>query len=443
MGATTRPRRLATVLVIDDDRVARQLVRTGLELEGVTVLEAVSMADALDRLSPDLDGIVLDRRLPDGDGLALLPTLTARVPDVRVVVHSYLDDGLEPGSVGRVVKGNIVGLIEALANSTPPLGTALSVTDLVRSHGRSLIAAWRTMCRSDVLLTPPSDLPMATAVIAALTQALAHPQSLASPPDSLLEEIVGEFARNVGSLEAVIEDLTCLRQAFQQVVLCHVPAHELAETQTRLHIAVDRAIAVAAHWSVAELRHEATVDLLTGLGNRRAFRVDMARELNWASRHGRLITLVMIDADGLKDVNDREGHAAGDELLKGLATSLTAALRTEDSAYRLGGDEFILSLPETDAAQAPSLVRRIESNGAPPFSWGLSTFPIDAPDTDGLTAAADRRLLEWRRRHRAAEPRVRHPDGGGQARPPGEPTLRLVDDDAASTRRSSRAASGG
>src|SRR5688572_9409835 len=90
------------VLVVDDDPGARRLVRLGLELEGATVVEAGSVAQVRGALSPDVSGIVLDRELPDGDGLELVPDAGSVCPSARIVVNSTLVDGREPADVVRV-----------------------------------------------------------------------------------------------------------------------------------------------------------------------------------------------------------------------------------------------------------------------------------------------------------------------------------------------------
>lgn len=102
------------VLVVDDDPSVGRMVRLSLEIDGAEVLSAESLAEGRDMLRPGLSGIVLDRRLPDGDGLELLPDVDRVCPDVQVVVYSGLDDGREPPTVKRVNKTDIAGVFEAL-----------------------------------------------------------------------------------------------------------------------------------------------------------------------------------------------------------------------------------------------------------------------------------------------------------------------------------------
>lgn len=112
--APTRP----VVLVVDDDPSVGRMVRLSLEIDGAEVLAAETLADARELLRPGLYGIVLDRRLPDGDGLELLGPIGAVCPDVPVVVYSGVDDGKEPPGLKRVQKTDIASLFEALGLSS-------------------------------------------------------------------------------------------------------------------------------------------------------------------------------------------------------------------------------------------------------------------------------------------------------------------------------------
>src|SRR5208282_3259761 len=108
-----------------------------------------------------------------------------------------------------------------------------------------------------------------------------------------------------------------------------------------------------------KLQLNAVTDPLTGLYNRRLFSEAFEKELNRARRYGSPLGLVTLDLHRFKEVNDKYGHPRGDEVLRAAAATLKKALRTSDSAFRIGGDEFALLLPQTDAAQALALSRRI------------------------------------------------------------------------------------
>ena len=104
---------------------------------------------------------------------------------------------------------------------------------------------------------------------------------------------------------------------------------------------------------LARLEQAALTDSLTGLGNHRAFHEDLERELARRDRIGSRFSVVMLDLDGLKEINDTLGHGAGDDRLRAVAECLTATLRN-GGAYRTGGDEFLVLLPDEPAWGAMS-----------------------------------------------------------------------------------------
>jgi len=109
----------------------------------------------------------------------------------------------------------------------------------------------------------------------------------------------------------------------------------------------------------SELRRLAVTDHLTGLLNRRDVERRLALELKRATRYARPVSLLMIDVDDLKEVNDEFGHAAGDGVLCALALMMKESIRSSEIAGRLGGDEFAIVLPETDARQGAALADRL------------------------------------------------------------------------------------
>jgi len=109
----------------------------------------------------------------------------------------------------------------------------------------------------------------------------------------------------------------------------------------------------------SELRRLAVTDPLTGLPNRREIERLLAVEVERAARHNRPLSLMMVDLDDLKQVNDEHGHAAGDEVLVALARMIQQGLRSSEIAGRVGGDEFTVLLPETEPRQAAALAERL------------------------------------------------------------------------------------
>lgn len=153
-----------------------------------------------------------------------------------------------------------------------------------------------------------------------------------------------------------------------------------------------------------DLRRAAVTDHLTGIANRRAFFDVAARELERWRRAPRPLSLLLIDADHFKNVNDQHGHATGDAVLLALATTLSGCAREIDVVARLGGEEFVVLLPSTDAAGATTLAERIraavaatavEVNGTLvrcTVSIGVSTMGRDVTGLDALIERADEAL---------------------------------------------------
>jgi len=149
---------------------------------------------------------------------------------------------------------------------------------------------------------------------------------------------------------------------------------------------------------IERLAATARTDPLTGLKNRRAF--EQALQQRLAAESPDPFSVIMLDVDGLKQVNDARGHAAGDAVLRRVAAVLTAHLREADVVTRWGGDEFVLLMPGMDKVGAVSLARRLSATlkdpddpaGAISVSIGTASFPADGGTADSLLASADRSM---------------------------------------------------
>lgn len=154
------------------------------------------------------------------------------------------------------------------------------------------------------------------------------------------------------------------------------------------------------------LEHMAFHDVLTGLPNRAALFAALDRLQNERRADGSPFSVLFLDVDHFKLVNDRHGHAAGDELLRAIATSVTEAVREEDIVARLAGDEFIVVLTGTDSeARAATVARRLSQDrwvrleGAGlevilSLSVGVLDDVAEGDDPDDIIARADRRMYE-------------------------------------------------
>jgi diguanylate cyclase (GGDEF)-like protein len=166
----------------------------------------------------------------------------------------------------------------------------------------------------------------------------------------------------------------------------------------------------------AEVYKLAALDQLTGLYNRRSGEQRMAEEMSRAQRHGRPLTVLLMDLDGLKQINDTHGHAAGDLILKGFADRLQRAIRGSDLAVRLGGDEFMVLLPECRADEVRHVLARVEglefNHGSEKirclFSRGWTDYkPGESPQD--LMKRADDALYANKRAGKQADGAI-HPD---------------------------------
>ncbi len=186
----------------------------------------------------------------------------------------------------------------------------------------------------------------------------------------------------------------------------------LARQAGRANLKLERSYSEHLERLSESLHHLAYHDNLTGLYNHRYFHDQLRSEFERARRYGRHLSVIMLDVNGFKEVNDRYGHLAGDELLSFLGRLLAENVRSCDTAARYGGDEFVLILPETDAEAAGSIATKIRQMVSRRRDWGagilvdvalevstgVGTYPDDAKSSEELLARADRALYASRQR---------------------------------------------
>jgi len=174
------------------------------------------------------------------------------------------------------------------------------------------------------------------------------------------------------------------------------PAEQLAASRHSLGVLYESA------------RSRALEDSLTGLANHRAFQEEFESLLALSTRHRMDLALLLIDVDDFKTVNDSAGHAVGDDLLVELGRILRGRLRASDRAFRIGGDEFAVLMPHTDADNAKIVANRLlaacvepRSAGVFPrgfaFSGGLTAAPFFGANRDELYSQADSALYRAKR----------------------------------------------
>jgi diguanylate cyclase (GGDEF)-like protein/PAS domain S-box-containing protein len=148
-------------------------------------------------------------------------------------------------------------------------------------------------------------------------------------------------------------------------------------------------------------------DPLTGIGNYRRLQEAFDTESKWFNRTGRHSTLLLLDIDGLKQINDTQGHLVGSRAICSLANALQVECRAIDTAARYGGDEFAVLMPDTNAEGAKNLAcrveRRLANDDKSPrvfFSYGVGAYPQDGKTLQQLLAVADQPLYEMKKSKR-------------------------------------------
>lgn len=181
--------------------------------------------------------------------------------------------------------------------------------------------------------------------------------------------------------------------ADNELMLMHTVTHQLTVAVNQAHM-------------FAQMQELALTDGLTGCYNRRSFELQLERDLHLAIRIRQPLSLIMLDLDKFKQINDNAGHEAGDNALRLLAHSLRSELRAVDTAARFGGDEFAVILPQANIEGAQVVTERLRSRlaqteipgyGALTASFGLASYPAHASSRDTLVDAADRALFNSKR----------------------------------------------
>jgi diguanylate cyclase (GGDEF)-like protein len=208
--------------------------------------------------------------------------------------------------------------------------------------------------------------------------------------------------------------------------LARVRTGEFSQSEVRLLtlLADQAAIAIINARLHAAVSQQARSDSLTGLPNRRALDERIDEEISIASHSGRPFGVVMMDLDGFKTINDTYGHECGDDILRQIAKTLQASLRTSDFLARYGGDEMTLILPDTDLPQVAFVARKIQSHlnslsiklpdektAHLGVTGGIALFPQHADTASGLLRAADEALYTAKKHARGDFVAARGPTG--------------------------------
>ena len=291
---------------------------------------------------------------------------------------------------------NTLELDSVLQTAADEVGRALNVHSCAVRVAGALVGQQMTKCylRPDAAIAGEEHLLLGhvDSVSAHLTSSpeayvvdgdgLQSPHLLADAVVPLIHQ--GNF---IGLLLVRSDDMSRV-WADNELLLLHTVADQLVVAVNQAHL-------------FAQMQQQALTDGLTGCYNRRSFEMQLERDLHQATRLRQPLSLIMLDFDNFKSINDQAGHEAGDMTLRMFADNVRAELRAVDCAARFGGDEFVIILPQANTEGAllvaERLRRRIEEMEVPGFgkvtsSFGVATFPDHASSRDTLIVAADRAL---------------------------------------------------
>jgi len=382
------------VLLIEDNPGDARLVRELLTEEGdrFGIALAGSMREALGYLTAEtFDVVLLDLSLPDSQGFGTISSIRAQVPAMPLIVLTGFDDAdfavaaVEAGAQDFLVKGQFEGgtirraIRYAITRRTLEEQVRLSEERLKGiielAHDGIVVIDERYLI---TLFNPAAERLFGYTALEVLGQPLDMllPERVLGPHRRFL----GDFARDLtGSRAKTGRPAVTGRRSDGTEFAAEISISQFNSPTGRQFTATVRDITERRR-AEDELRRLALTDALTGAANRRHFMERAAFEFARMRRYGNPVSLVMLDVDHFKRVNDTHGHAAGDAALILLVKCCRALLRDTDLVGRLGGEEFALLLPDATTEAAFQVAERVRLNLADleiatdgvPFSFTVS-----------------------------------------------------------------------
>ena len=191
--------------------------------------------------------------------------------------------------------------------------------------------------------------------------------------------------------------------------------------------------AIEAALQFQDAKESAATDHLTGVPNARALAIHLTQELQRADRDQSRVGVLVCDLDGFKQVNDRFGHLKGNEVLQCVAKGLRETCRGSDYVARMGGDEFVIVVPDFPEDYSPQLERLraaavaagqiVSDEPCLSMSVGVAIFPADGRDVETLLANADKRMYQLKRQSKGEPEKAPGDDSGSR---PGDDLHKLA-----------------
>lgn len=386
----------------------------GSPTEALSALEGLCAPGTPARARPA--AVVSDFRMPVMSGIELLERFRELSPETtRILLTGYVD--LE-SSIAAINRGSVYRLVGKPWDEDALKGAILSgVAECVAARASG---ALRNLLRSLI------GIPTGEAALAALSRFLDEESGLGLAPPEGEAAAADPRAPDDGALVLPVQS----PEPGGGPLSVKVPRGELALFETAglsraiadmIESSLDGfRIALEAIWARRSLVELSERDPLSGLLNRRAMSARLEVECHRQDRYGSPLSILLIDVDEFKHINDRYGHAKGDMVIAGIGKAISATCRTIDIGARLGGDEFLVGAPETDAAGARKLATRLAERAASlgeelglekrlTLSIGVSLSEGGNSCVDGILEAADESMYEVKRRGR---------NGIGEARGP-------------------------
>ena len=218
----------------------------------------------------------------------------------------------------------------------------------------------------------------------------------------------GEYHLRQGIRSIVYLPLVAEGRAIGTLILATRRPDAYSPRQIRVleHLALQIAMPIENSQLYAKVEESSRIDQLTGLFNRRHFEEEISGGIALHSRYGGIFSLLLLDLDGFKTYNDIYGHPSGDEILRQIGRTINDSIRSADQAFRYGGDEFVVILPQTTADDAYTVAERIRAQIdtemkakeiAVTCSVGLASYPSDGLMSSELVTSADTALYYAKR----------------------------------------------